>query len=169
LTHAWARHAKVAEGVAKLGGLTTLVNNAGVLAGGAMGTPACTMENFDYNFNANTRAPFEMMIHAIPHLKAAGVAAGPSIVGISSVNGKQSFATLATYCGSKAAIDHIARVAAVDLAPDGIRVNNVNPGVTITPLQKRGGMSDEAYDAFIKRSVEVRGPARASLAPESVC
>jgi NAD(P)-dependent dehydrogenase (short-subunit alcohol dehydrogenase family) len=87
--------------------------------------------------NANTRAPFEMMLHATPHLIAAGVAAGPSIIAISSVNGKQSFAGLGAYCGSKAAIDHIARCGAVDLAPHGIRVNNVNPGVTITPLQKR--------------------------------
>ena len=91
-----------------------------------------------------------------------------SIVAVSSVNGLQSFAGLGTYCGSKAAIDHMARCAALDLAPHGIRVNNVNPGigyghtrhqedsfhpevccilgVTITPLQKRGGMSDEACE-----------------------
>ena len=31
-------------------------------------------------------------------------------------------------------------------------------GVTVTPLQKRGGMSDEAYDAFIKRSISVTHP-----------
>eukprot|EP00656_Telonema_subtile_P005184 TRINITY_DN12355_c0_g1_i4.p1 TRINITY_DN12355_c0_g1~~TRINITY_DN12355_c0_g1_i4.p1 ORF type:complete len:104 (-),score=18.72 TRINITY_DN12355_c0_g1_i4:154-465(-) len=55
------------------------------------------------------------------------------------------------------------RCAAVDLAPDGIRVNNVNPGVTITPLQKRGGMSDQAYDAFIARSVEVTHPLAKAL------
>jgi NAD(P)-dependent dehydrogenase (short-subunit alcohol dehydrogenase family) len=150
----------VDEAVQQLGGLTTLVNNAGVLKGGAFGTDACNLENFDHNFKANTRAPFELMTLAIPHLIEAGKTAGPimSIVAISSVNGLQSFAGLGTYCGSKAAIDHMARCAAVDLAPHGIRVNNVNPGVTITPLQKRGGMTDEAYDAFIKRSVEVTHP-----------
>lgn len=162
LTEAGSCERVVAEAVSKLGGLTTLVNNAGVLQGGAFGgDPAAggaSLANFDYNFNANTRAPFEMMVHATPHLIAAGVEAGPSIIAISSVNGKQSFATLGAYCGSKAAIDHIARCAAVDLAPHGIRVNNVNPGVTITPLQKRGGMSDEAYDGFIKRSIEVTHP-----------
>ena len=70
------------------------MNNAGVLQGGAIGTAAGSMENFDYNFNANTRAPYEMMTFAVPHLQAAGSGAGPSIVQISSVNGKQSFATL---------------------------------------------------------------------------
>ena len=78
---------------------------------------------------ANARAPFEMMINAIPHLIAAGQDAGPAIVAVSSVNGLQSFAGLGTYCGSKAAIDHMARCAALDLAPHNIRVNNVNPGV----------------------------------------
>ena len=162
LTEAGACERVVAEAVAKLGGLTTLVNNAGVLQGGTFGVdPAsggASLANFDYNFNANTRAPFEMMVHAIPNLISAGVDAGPSIIAVSSVNGKQSFATLGAYCGSKAAIDHIARCAAVDLAPHGIRVNNVNPGVTITPLQKRGGMSDEAYAGFIDRSTKVTHP-----------
>ena len=39
----------------------------------------------------------------------------------------------------------------MDLAPFGIRVNSVNPGVTATNLQKAGGMSDDAYAAFIER------------------
>ena len=40
------------------------------------------MENFDYNFNANTRAPFEMRLHAIPHLKAAGVGVTGKTLGL---------------------------------------------------------------------------------------
>lgn len=70
---------------------------------------------------------------------------GSAIVNVSSVNGKQSFAGTATYCGSKAALDHMSRCAALDLAADGIRVNVVNPGVVVTPLQQRGGMDDETY------------------------
>ncbi|KAH8060022.1 hypothetical protein JL722_4979 [Aureococcus anophagefferens] len=134
-----------------------LVNSAGVLHAGAFaapdGAPAASIENFDVNFAANARAPYEMLVEATPHLVAAGV--GAAVVNISSVNGKQSFATLGAYCGSKAAIDHIARCAAVDLAPHGVRVNNINPGVTVTPLQQRGGMSDEAYAAFLERSANV--------------
>ena len=79
--------------VAALGGLTTLVNCAGVLRGGAFGTDACTLENFLFNFNGNTRTVFEMMQHAIPHLKVAGEAnpGGAAIINVSSVNGVQSF------------------------------------------------------------------------------
>ncbi len=87
---------------------TTLVNCAGVLAGGAFGTPACNLDNFMFNFNTNTKVfspllfclwfsltgvkvVFEMMHHATPHLKAAGKDKNPSIVNISSVNGTISF------------------------------------------------------------------------------
>ncbi len=43
------------------------------------------------------------------------------------------------------------RCASVDLAPFGIRVNTVAPGVTATSLQRTGGMTDEAYEGFIAR------------------
>ena len=164
----------VAAAEKELGGITTLVNSAGVLHAGAFaapdGAPAASLENFDVNFAANARAPYEMLVEATPHLVAAGV--GAAVVNISSVNGKQSFATLGAYCGSKAAIDHIARCAAVDLAPHGVRVNNINPGVTVTPLQQRGGMSDEAYAAFLERSASVTHPLGAATgdlsAPEDI-
>ena len=43
------------------------------------------------------------------------------------------------------------RCASVDLAPFGVRVNSVNPGVTMTNLQKSGGMAEDAYAAFVER------------------
>ena len=39
-----------------------------------------------------------------------------------------------------------------------MRCNAVNPGVTVTELQKRGGLSDEAYAGFLQRSIEVTHP-----------
>jgi NAD(P)-dependent dehydrogenase (short-subunit alcohol dehydrogenase family) len=121
----------VAEAVRILSGLTTVVNNAGVLKGGAMGS--VTIENYHYNMMANTQAPFEIMVHSIPHLRQSHNA---SVVNVSSVNGKQSFAGCVAYCMSKAAVDQMTRCASIDLAPDGIRVNAVNPGGTsmISPL-----------------------------------
>ena len=49
----------------------------------------------------------------------------------------------------------LSKCAALDLAPDGIRVNSVNPGLVITELQKRGGLDNEGYAALVERSVEV--------------
>ena len=48
---------------------------------------------------------------------------------VTSVNGIQSFPGTAAYCASKAATDMLTKCAAVDLAPLGIRVNSVNPGL----------------------------------------
>mmetsp|Transcript_44869 Transcript_44869/g.54326 ORF Transcript_44869/g.54326 Transcript_44869/m.54326 type:complete len:267 (+) Transcript_44869:82-882(+) len=150
----------ITRGVEILGGqITTLVNCAGVLQGGAAG--CATLDNYDFNMTVNARVPFEMMTHVVPFLKKhKGVA---SIVTVSSVNGKQSFAGCVSYCMSKAAVDMMTRCASLDLAGDGIRVNAVNPGVVMTNLQKAGGMSDEAYNAFVERSIEVTHPLAKSL------
>jgi len=157
----------VSEAVAALGGkLTTVVNCAGVLVPGGIGVEAgrvASMEDFQSNFAVNTQGVFEMMVESVPHLKAAGVDAGPSIVNVSSVNGLQSFGGVATYCASKAAVDMLTRCAAVDLAPFGVRCNAVNPGLVLTELQKRGGLDEKAYEAFVKRGVEVTHPLGAAL------
>lgn len=79
-----------------LNGLTCVVNAAGALRGGAMGDIA--LDNYHFNMKINAQVPFEIMMHAIPHLRKAASGSGsesisPSIVNVSSVNGKQSFAS----------------------------------------------------------------------------
>lgn len=53
---------------------------------------------------------------------------------------------------SKAGLDQLTRTAALELAPDGVRVNAVNPGVIITELHKSGGMSSGDYEKFLNHS-----------------
>jgi NAD(P)-dependent dehydrogenase (short-subunit alcohol dehydrogenase family) len=53
---------------------------------------------------------------------------------------------------SKAAVDQLTRVAALDLAPQGVRVNAVNPGVVVTNLHRRGGMDEGKYAEFLDRA-----------------
>ncbi|TRY76485.1 hypothetical protein TCAL_17007 [Tigriopus californicus] len=65
------------------------------------------------------------------------------------------------------AVDQLTRCVALELAPKQVRVNCVNPGVTITELQKRGGLSDEAYAKFLERSKETHAMGRAGE-PEEV-
>eukprot|EP01134_Creolimax_fragrantissima_P000529 CFRG0529T1 len=161
LTEEGACERVITSAVESLGGLTTVINCAGVLKGGAIGSVG--LDNYLFNFKGNVQTVFEIMEHAVPHLRKAGGSSGPSIVNISSVNGKQAFGGVASYCASKAAVDQLTRCAAVDLAPDGIRVNAINPGVIATGLQKRGGLDDAAYDAFMKRSIEVTHPIAKSL------
>ena len=142
------------------GRLTTVVNAAGVLQAGAM--DCIDLSNYEYNMNCNTKAPFEITCHSIPYLKAEKET-NLSIINVSSVNGKQSFAGCVTYCMSKAALDQLTRCASVDLAKFGIRVNAVNPGVIETNLQVRGGLGVEQYASFLTRSIETTHPISASL------
>lgn len=149
----------VKEAVRLLDGkLTSLINCAGVLQGGSMGD--VNLSNYKMNMTTNTQVPFELMVHSIPFLKQSP---SSNVVNISSVNAKQAFMGCATYCMSKAALDQLTRCASVDLAKYGVRVNSVNPGVIETNLQKTGGLSEEQYSAFLKRSVESTHPLSQSL------
>ena len=52
------------------------------------------------------------------------------------------------------------RCVALELAPKQVRCNSVNPGVTITELQKRGGLSEEAYANFLEKSKQTHALGR---------
>lgn len=136
----------VAAALEAFGGIDVLVNAAGVIASGAM--EATTDEAWDAMMAVNVRAPFRLMREAAPHLAARK----GNVVNVSSVNGLRAFAGVLAYCVSKAAVDHLTRCAALELAPSGVRVNAVNPGVTVTNLHRRSGMGEEQYGAFLERS-----------------
>ena len=126
--------------------IDVLVNAAGIIAAAPLETT--TDELWDSMMAINARAPFRLMREALPHLKETR----GSIVNVSSVNGLRSFPGVLAYCTSKAAVDHLTRCSAIELAPFGVRVNAVNPGVTVTNLHRRSGMGDEQYAAFLERS-----------------
>jgi len=130
------------------GGIDVLVNAAGVIASGTL--EATTDEVWDSMMAVNMRAPFRLMRAAAPHLTARKGA----VVNVSSVNGLRSFPGVLAYCVSKAGVDHLTRCAAIEMAPLGVRVNAVNPGVTVTNLHRRSGMAEPQYAAFLERSKE---------------
>lgn len=150
----------VAAAVERFGGLDILVNAAGII--GTASTDATPDELFDRMFAINVRAPFRLMREAFPQLKARG----GNVVNVSSVNGLRAFAGVAVYCSSKAALDHLSRCAALDWAPHGVRVNCINPGVTVTNLHRRGGMDETRYAAFLDRAKETHPLGRPGQAEE---
>jgi NAD(P)-dependent dehydrogenase (short-subunit alcohol dehydrogenase family) len=134
--------------IGAFGNIDVLVNAAGIIASGAL--EATTDEVWDMMMAVNLRAPFRLMRAAAPHLTARKGA----IVNVSSVNGLRSFPGVLAYCVSKAGVDHLTRCAAIEMAPLGVRVNAVNPGVTVTNLHRRSGMAEPQYAAFLERSKE---------------
>ena len=130
------------------GAIDVLVNAAGIIASGSIETT--TDAAWDEMTDINLRSVFRLMREAVPHLSARKGA----IVNVSSVTGLRSFPGVLAYCVSKAAVDHLTRCAALELAPKGVRVNAVNPGVTVTNLHRRSGMNEDAYEAFLSRSRE---------------
>lgn len=126
--------------------LDILVNNAGTLESGSI--ESTSLEQYDRVMNANVRSVYHLTMLATPHLiKTKG-----NIVNVSSVNGTRSFPNVLAYCMSKAALDQFTRCVALELAPKGVRVNSVNPGVVVTNLLTRHGMSEEEYATFLERT-----------------
>ena len=161
VTRADAAAAVVGKAVEAFGGLTTLVNAAGIIAMGTIENT--TDEAWDEMLDINLRAPFRLMRAAVPHL----VASRGSVVNVSSVTGLRAFPGVLAYCVSKAGVDQLTRCAALELAPQGVRINAVNPGVVISNLHRRSGMNEENYAAFLDRSKQTHPLGRAGE-PEEI-
>ncbi|KAK7073421.1 hypothetical protein SK128_001244 [Halocaridina rubra] len=128
------------------GNLDILVNNAGILIDGGIET--ITMEDYDKQMHINTRQVFLITKLALPHiLERKG-----NIVNVSSITGLRAFPGIIAYTMSKAAVDQLTRSVALEVADRGVRVNAVNPGVIVTKIRTRAGVSDEAYKKFLEYS-----------------
>ena len=136
----------VQHAVAVFGGIDVLVNAAGHISSGTIENTS--LAAWDEMMNVNVRASFVLMQKAVPSL----IERRGNIVNISSVTGLRAFPGVLAYCVSKAALDQLTRCASLELAAKGVRVNAVNPGVVVTQIHKRGGMSEEAYAAFLEHS-----------------
>lgn len=128
------------------GQLDILVNAAGIIANGTIENT--TAEAWREMMEVNLDAVFYLMSSAVPHLEKTG----GCIINISSVTGLRSFPGVLGYCVSKAGVDQLTRCAALELAPKGVRVNAVNPGVVVSNLHRRGGMDEEKYLSFLEHS-----------------
>ena len=116
-----------------------LVNNAGTTQLDPFLDTAT--ETFDWIMNVNCKAPMIIAQETARDMIRRGVKG--SIVNVSSMAAFQGVPEHTAYCASKGALDAMTRVMAVELGPHGIRVNCVNPVVTLTPMAVKA-WSDEA-------------------------
>lgn len=118
----------VSEATEAFGQLDILVNNAGV-------TRANTIENttealYDEMFDLNMKGYFFCAQAALPALERSGHGA---IINITSIHGGAGFPNHAAYAATKGAVIGFTRSLAIELAPRGVRVNAIGPGVVEVP------------------------------------
>ena len=128
------------------GGVDILVNAAGIIANGTIENT--TLADYDLMMNINVRSVLQLTQLLLPSI----IERKGNIVNVSSVTGLRAFPNVFAYCVSKAAVDQFTRCAALELAPKGVRVNAVNPGVVRTNLHLNSGMNEDSYTAFVERS-----------------
>jgi 3-oxoacyl-[acyl-carrier protein] reductase len=107
--------------------LDVVVNTAGFSGVGLITELA--VEDFRSVVDVCLTGSFLVIKHAAPRLRDGG-----ALVSISSLNGRQPAAAMSAYCAAKAGLSMLTQVAALELAPRGIRVNAVAPGFVHTPL-----------------------------------
>jgi NAD(P)-dependent dehydrogenase (short-subunit alcohol dehydrogenase family) len=119
----------VAAAVEELARLDVVVHVAGLFEPAPLAET--TLESYDRQYAVNVRAGFLLAQAALPHLEA-----GSAIVFVSSIAGHAAFPDSAAYCGTKGAVELMSKALAVELAPQGIRVNCVAPGNIHTPMNE---------------------------------
>lgn len=137
VTQAGIPQAVVDEAVRRWGRLDVLVNNAGAFTGG-------TMQSLDPDaarrlLEVNVVAPSMLARAAVPVLTESR----GSIVNVSSTFGHRPVAGAAQYAASKAALEHLTRCWALELAAQGVRVNCIAPGPTESEALEAAGLSQQ--------------------------
>lgn len=133
----------------RFGACEILVNNAGTTDVASM--VDTTPERWDRMFAVNVRGPYLATRRALPSMIARRRGAIVNVASISGVIGPEKFPGFVSYCASKAAVIAMTEALAVEIAPQGLRVNCVSPGSVDTPMWK-----------------EVSGGAPADMKPEEI-
>ncbi len=144
-------NAVIAAAVARWGRVDVLVNNAGATM--LMPLADVTAERVADLFALNVIAPSVLAGAALPHLRRTH----GSIVNVSSTYGHRPIPGAAHYAASKAAMEQLTRSWALELAPEGVRVNAVAPGPTESEALAAAGLADDVV-AQVERDEAERIP-----------
>lgn len=123
----------VAFAVAKTGGLHLMVNNAGI-GGPAARIGEYPLDGWQKVIDVNLSGVFYGLRFGIPEIVKAG---GGAVVNMASILGSVGFATASAYVAAKHGVVGLTKVAAMEYATSGIRVNSIGPGFIATPLLEK--------------------------------
>lgn len=130
---------------ASLGGLDVLVNNAGI-AGPTAAIEDIGPDGWERTIAVNLHGQYYFARRAVPLLKRS--TASPNVISIGSVAGRLGYAFRAPYAASKWAIVGLVKSLAIELGPQGVRVNAILPG-TVEGERMDGVIADRAAAAGI--------------------
>ncbi|MFI6517015.1 SDR family NAD(P)-dependent oxidoreductase [Spirillospora sp. NPDC050679] len=153
----------VETALSEFGRVDVLVNNAA--AGGFGSLADIDRAMVETQFETNLLAPLFLTQRALGALEETG----GTVVNISTAGalGLRSWPGNGVYGAAKAALDFLTRTWAVELAPRGVRVVGIAPGVIDTGVGVRAGMSPEAYRGFLEQ-MGARVPLGRVGAPEEI-
>ncbi|ASY36235.1 MULTISPECIES: SDR family NAD(P)-dependent oxidoreductase [unclassified Streptomyces] len=134
---------------ATAGPVHILVNNAGVAALERFNT--ITPASWRHVMRVNTDAVFFLSQRFAEHMIADGVPG--RIINITSKNAHVAEAGLAHYNASKAAVDLLSKTLAIELAPHGITVNTLAPGMVDTPIDDAFPLAHEEFEAAYRARI----------------
>lgn len=139
--------ALAALAVERLGGVDVLVNNAAIYAGlERRGFETIDETVWDRVMAVNVKGPWQMTRAAAPHLRAAG---GGAVINVSSATVMSGSPEWLHYVSSKGAVIAMTRALARELGDDGVTVNAIAPGFTLTEASL--GLMDNAASYGVTR------------------
>lgn len=133
VTHSKSIEHLIDSATDRFGGIDFAFNNAGI-----EGVPQSIIdldeENWDRVLNTNLKGTWLCLKHEIPAIISRG---GGAVVNTSTSLTKSGLVTAGAYTASKAGVDALTQVAAVEYGRFGVRVNSINPGAVFTPMLQR--------------------------------
>jgi NAD(P)-dependent dehydrogenase (short-subunit alcohol dehydrogenase family) len=148
------------------GRLDVACNNAA--GGGHRPTPLAdvSVADFDSAYAVNLRGMFVAMKHEIPAMIEGG---GGAIVNMSSTAGTQAVAGLSAYVATKHGLEGLTKVAALDYAALGVRVNAIAPGPILTDNLRRAGPEGQRLAAEAMPMRRIGRPEEVAAAAVWLC
>jgi glucose 1-dehydrogenase len=145
---------------AEFGVLNILVNNAGV-NGAHKPVVDMSIEAFEKTIRTNLFAPFYFCRLFARHRKAQG--GQGKIINVTSIHEEVVAPNTADYCASKGGLRNLSWTLALELAEDGINVNNLAPGMVLTPINQQA-----IDDPKLRHKMEQTIPMKRAAQPEEV-
>jgi NAD(P)-dependent dehydrogenase (short-subunit alcohol dehydrogenase family) len=131
---------------ARIGPISVLVNNAGIIRRGKLES-GTTRADWDVTMAVNLDGPYNMVTAFLDQLKATK----GSVINIGSIQSFVALPNSAAYTTSKGGVRALTKALAIELSPQGVRVNAIGPGMIATPINADARQNPDYMANFEKR------------------